>query len=369
MMAEIVRVPAAAIRRQLEEVFRKWGLSEAEIAPTAEIMVETDLRGIDSHGLAMLPLYAQWRRTGQLSFPAEIRVVRDAPVTALIDGGNGLGHAPSHKAMHLAVEKAKKTGLAAVAVRHSNHFGAAGAYALIAARAGLIGLAATSAGSATMVPTRGRKPMFGTNPMAFAAPAGKNKPFVLDMATSTVAVGKVKLAWFAGKPLPRGWTLDPSGREVTDAAEAFDGHGRLKPGYGMTPLGGSPELSSHKGYGLAALVEILCCMLPGATYLGTRDARRGKVDRQNIGHFFLAIDPAAFRDFGDYAFDVDDMADALRASEPVDPEQPVLVAGDPEDAAFAERSRDGVPVPDKLVAQVREIAREANAGFSLLDGA
>lgn len=368
-MAELVRVPAAAIRRQLEEVFRKWGLSEAEIAPTAEIMVETDLRGVDSHGLAMLPLYAQWRRTGQLTFPADIKLVRENPVTALIDGGNGLGHAPSHRAMRLAVEKAKKTGLAAVAVRHSNHFGAAGAYALIAAREGLIGLSATNAGSATMVPTRGRQPMFGTNPMAFAAPAGKNKPFVLDMATTTVAVGKVKLAWFAGKPLPRGWTLDPAGAEVTDAAEAFDGHGRLKPGYGMTPLGGTAELSSHKGYGLAALVETLCCMLPGATYIGTREARHGKVDRQNIGHFFLALDPAQFRDYDDYAFDMDDMIDALRASEPIDPEQPVLVAGDPEEAAFAERSRDGVPVPDKLVSQVREIAREANAGFSLLDGA
>lgn len=367
-MAEEVRAPAAAIRRQLEDVFAAWGLSEAEIGPTVDVMVETDLRGVDSHGLAMLPLYAQWRRNGMLTFPAQIRVVRESPVTGLIDGGNGLGHAPSVRAMSLAVAKAKQIGLAAVAVRRSNHFGAAGAYALIAARAGLIGLAATSAGSATIVPTRGRKPMFGTNPLAFAAPAGRNKPFVLDMATSTVAVGKVKLAWFAGKPLPPGWTLDPQGRQVTDAAEAFDGHGRVKPGYGMTPLGGLPEMSSHKGYGLAAMVEILCAMLPGATYIGTRDARRGKVDRQDVGHFFLALDPAAFRDFGDYAFDVDDMVDALRASEPVDPKQPVLVAGDPEDASYAERSRDGVPLPAKLIEQVRDIARESNARFSLLDG-
>ena len=329
-------------------------------------MVETDLRGIDSHGLAMLPLYARLREIGVLNVAPEIRVVQERPVMALIDADGGLGHAPAAMAMDMAIEKAKAAGLAAVAVRNSAHFGAAGAYAMRAAEAGLIGLALTNGKTPGVVPTRAKRPMYSTNPIAFAAPAGVNPPFVLDMATSTVAIGKVKLAWFAGKELPDGWTLDPEGRTVKDAGEAFDGHGRLKTGWGQTPLGGLAEMSSHKGYGLAIMVEILSAMLSGARYGATRAARgQGGEDSEDVGHFMLAIDPAAFRDPDGFAEDMDDMIDALRATPPIDPGEPVLVAGDPETAAHLERSEHGVPVPAKLIEQVRQISRAANAEFML----
>jgi LDH2 family malate/lactate/ureidoglycolate dehydrogenase len=364
-----IRIAAATIGAQLDAVFQAWGMPETSRRPTVEIMVETDLRGIDSHGLAMLPLYARLKEQGVLNVAPEIRVVNERPVTALIDADGGLGHAPAAKAMEMAIDKAKAAGLAAVAVRNSAHFGAAGAYAIMAAREGLIGMAVTNGKTPGVVPTRAKRPMFATNPIAFAAPAGVNEPFVLDMATSTVAIGKVKLAWFAGEELPDGWTLDPEGKTVTDAAEAFDGHGRLKTGYGQTPLGGFAEMSSHKGYGLAIMVEILSAMLSGARFGATREARGvDGTGGEDVGHFMLAIDPAAFRDAGDFAADMDDLIDALHATPPVDPSEPVLVAGDPETAAERERREHGVPVPAKLIEQVRQVCRAANAEFLLTDG-
>jgi LDH2 family malate/lactate/ureidoglycolate dehydrogenase len=196
--------------------------------------------------------------------------------------------------------------------------------------------------------------MFGTNPIAFAAPAGKNPPFSLDMATSTVAVGKTKLALLHGKPLPHGWAFDSAGKVTTDAAAAVASHR-------LTPLGGTPELSSHKGYGLAAMVEILCAMLTGAWFAPTREQRHPGEKRFNVGHFFLAMDPKAFRGEGEFEVDLDDMIAALRSAKRADPAQPVLVHGDPERAQMERREKDGIPVPDALAAQVRAIAKGCGA--------
>lgn len=361
MSAQTVNVPVDSIRAQIMGILTAWGMPDDLAAPTAAVMVETDLRGIDSHGIAMLPLYAELRRQGKIVDAPNIEVVRDHGVTALIDGGGGLGHAPSTMAMDLAVAKARDSGLAAVTVRNSNHFGAAGAYALMAARAGLVGMAMTNAGSRAIVPTQASEPVFGTNPIAFAAPARHNKPFVLDMATSTVAVGKVKLAVYNDKPMPEGWVVSDSGAAVTDGRDAFDGHGRLKPDYGVTPLGGLAALSSHKGYGLAAMVEVLCSMLPGAPFIGLLADRR----QHQTGHFFLALDPAAFRDPDEFADELDQMIDYLRALRPADPAQPVLVPGDPEDIAAQKRADNGVPVPALLQQALRDVCAECGATYLL----
>jgi LDH2 family malate/lactate/ureidoglycolate dehydrogenase len=261
-------------------------------------------------------------------------------------------------AIDLAIDKARAHGLGAVAVRNSNHYGAAGIYALRAAERGLIGLAMTNVWKPSVVPTRSAEAMFGTNPIAFAAPAKRNPPFVLDMATSTVAIGKLTIAWLNDKPIPEGWAVDDHGRPIRAAAVALK-H-RL-----LTPLGGVPRMSSHKGYGLAAMVEILCAMLPGAFYAATRPARHPEAHLYNIGHFFLAMDPAAFRPAGEFEDDLDDMVDALHRARPVDPAEPVLVPGDPEVAAKRERASEGIPVPERLAEQIRDIARAANAPFLL----
>lgn len=350
--------PADTIGRQLAAIFAAWGMPEAIARPTVEVMVETDLSGIDSHGIAMMPLYAEQRAEGRWVAAPEIRIVRETAVTGLIDGGHGLGHAPSVRAIGMAIEKAKASGLATIGVRNSNHYGAAGIYALRAAERGLIGVATTNVWKASVVPTRSRKAMFGTNPIAFAAPAGRNPPFVLDMATSTVAIGKLTVAKLNQKPIPEGWAVDDTGRPTIDPVTALK-H-RL-----LSPLGGIPGMSSHKGYGLAAMVEILSAMLPGAFYAPTRERHHPGTRHYNVGHFFLAIDPGAFRDPAEFCAEIDDMIDALHGAVPVDKGLPVLVPGDPEHTARALRQASGVPIPASLLAQIKEIARAAGAPFLL----
>jgi LDH2 family malate/lactate/ureidoglycolate dehydrogenase len=296
-----------------------------------------------------------------VSLNAEIKMVREMPATALLDGGGGLGHYPSYKAMKLAIDKCSVVGVGSVAVRNSNHYGAAGVYALLAAERGFIGLSTTSVWRPTVVPTFGAEPVFGTNPIAFAAPAGRHPPFCLDMATSTVALGKIKLAALHHQPIKPGWAVDEQGNPVLDPQEALK-HGQL------TPLGGSPEMSSHKGYGLAAMVEILSTMVPGAFYSTTRARRHPEAERYNVGHFFLAIDPRAFREEGEFQQDIDDLIDALRTSKRVDEKQPVLVAGDPEQACYAERSVRGIPVPLALAHKIRDLCETSGAPYLLERG-
>lgn len=350
------RVPGALLERQLAAILTAWGMPDDHVAIAAEKMVASDLRGIDSHGVAMMPMYDGIRRRGWLNVTPDVRLVTETPATGLVDGDGALGHIPAVRAMALAIDKAKAVGMGSVAVRDSNHFGAAGLYALMAAEQGLIGMATTSTWLPTIVPTFAAKPMFGTNPIAFAAPAGDNPPFVLDMATSTVAGGKVKLAILHNEPIPEGWAVDEAGRPVTDPVYANENRS-------FTPLGGSRLMGSHKGYGLAAMVEILSTMLPGAVYAPTRTARHADEPHANIGHFFLAMDPKAFRGEGAFEDDLDDMIDALRAVKRADPAQPVLVAGDPEVAAVDDRTENGVPMPADLIAQVRDLCAGCGAEF------
>jgi LDH2 family malate/lactate/ureidoglycolate dehydrogenase len=352
-----LRIPAEALRRQIMLVLAAWGMAEDQARITAERMVEADLRGVDSHGIANLPLYDEFRRGGHVNFRANVRVVRETPVTALFDGDGGLGHYPSTLAIDLAIEKCAQAGLALAVVRNSNHYGAAGVYVLRAAEKGFIGLCGTNTYKASIVPTFAAEPMFGTNPLAFAAPAKRNPPFVLDMATSTAAIGKFKLALMHGKSVPEGWAVDEQGRPLTDPARAIAL--RL-----ITPLGGTRELGSHKGYGLAAMVEILSAILPGALATPVR-VRASPAGLFDIGHFFLAIDPGCFREKGAFEADLDAMIDVLHAARRADPGQPVLVAGDPEIAEIEARTRQGIPVPRPLLDAIRAIAEAAPCEFVL----
>jgi LDH2 family malate/lactate/ureidoglycolate dehydrogenase len=215
-----------------------------------------------------------------------------------------------------------------------------------------------------MVPTFAAEPVLGTNPLAFAAPATRHPPFQLDMATTTVAAGKVKVHKLNHRPLPPGWVVDGNGQTVTDPEEAFR-YVFERPEGGITPLGGTREVGGHKGYGLAVMVHILGGALSGASFSPIRNRTQKPSDPHNIGHFFLAIDPRAFRRAGAFEEDLDQVIDVLHDTRRADPGQPVLVAGDPEMATRAERLRDGVPIPDDLMAQLREVARQAGVPFIL----
>ena len=212
---------------------------------TATHMVQTDLRGVDSHGIGMLPRYVDWWREGYLRPDSEPRVVRDDGAMALFDAGQGLGHYVATLAMRTAIAKARAYGIGVATVRNSSHFGAAANYSMLALEHDMIGFATTNMPVPAAVPTFGRKGMLSTNPLSFAAPAGRHAPFVLDMATTTVAMGKLVVASRWGTPIPEGWALDDRGQPATDPGIAL--RHRL-----LSPLGGSRELGGHKGYGLTS---------------------------------------------------------------------------------------------------------------------
>ncbi|MBI1774279.1 MAG: Ldh family oxidoreductase [Proteobacteria bacterium] len=351
-------VPADLLHRQITLVLASWGMDQDQVEITAKVMVDTDLRGVDSHGISMVPVYADWLKRGWLTLPAPITVASETPATAVVDAGHGLGHAPSVKAMELAIAKAKALGLAAAVVRNSTHYGAAGYYPRLAAAAGLMGWCVTNGQSKWVMPTFGAEPRFGTNPIAFAAPAKAEPPFVLDMATTTVAVGKIRNAAIERRAIPEGWATDAAGKPTTDGHIAYNGGS-------ATPLGGTPERSSHKGYGLAVMVEILSALLSGGTACPLSPKVAPDGHGLDNGHFMLVVDPKAFRPDGGFPGELDRLMISLRGTRPIDPKQPVLVAGDKEEKSATARAKTGIPVPPGLMAEVKKTCEAAGAKFLL----
>jgi LDH2 family malate/lactate/ureidoglycolate dehydrogenase len=350
--------PYETHRAQLKAILSAWGMPEENAEATADVLGWADLHGVDSHGISMIPGYDRLRRSGRADMQARPKIVKETPVSALIDGGGGLGHVPGRFAMQVAIDKAKAAGMAIAAVRSSAHFGATGYYTLMAAKEGLIGMACTSASSVQVAPTLGKEAKLGTDPWSFAAPAANGQPFLLDMATTTVAAGRIRNKANEGLECPPGWVLDKEGMPSTDPLEA-----REKGGF-LTSLGGSPEGSSYKGYGLAVMVNILGACLSGATLI-TDPARKTMQGGNDIGHCFIAIDPGLFRERGEFAADVGRFCEDLRATKPVDPAQPVMVAGDPQWRYAERRMREGIPVGAGLLSQIRQIAQACAAPWLL----
>lgn len=360
----MMKIHAETARRQILAVLHAWGMASDLADITADVMIETDLLGVDSHGISMLLMYDDMRQTGMLQLQARPAIVRDIGCTALIDGGAGLGHPVSSMAMHLAVDKALVHGIGAVGVRNSHHFGAAGIYARIASERGVLGLVTSSTRIVTMVPPHATVPVLGTNPLAFAAPAGRNRPFLLDMSTTTVPANKVKVHHLNDKPMPEGWVVDSEGQPVVDPHLGME-YMFKRAGGGLTPLGGTLEHGSHKGYGLAMMIQILASTLTGGSFSPIRNRTQKPGEPDNIGHFFLAIDPRFFREEGEFEQDLDVAIDVLHQTPCADPDEPVLVAGDPEAEARAERLRDGIPIPPKLADYIRDICARSGAAYLL----
>lgn len=357
-------VPSQTVAAQIVDILAAWGMAAETAALTADLMVETDLSGVDSHGVSMLMMYERMVRAGQVDLNAVPVVVAETPCTALIDAGRGLGHPVSRMGMNLAVDKALAVGIGAVGVRNSHHFGAAGVYARMAAERGVIGMVTSSTRTLALVPTRGGRAVLGTNPLAFAAPAGRNTDFCLDMATTTAALNKIKVYDFHARPLPTGWVVDETGNPLTDAAVAMANLFERGVG-GLTPLGANETLGGHKGYGLAMLVHILGGTLTGGSFSPIRNRTQKPGDPDNIGHFFLAIDPAAFRGPGEFEADLDAVIDEMHATPPADPARPVLVAGEPEAMTREQRLAEGIPIPKALADQIAAICERTGAPFRL----
>lgn len=357
-------VPYDRLHLQARSVLEAWGMPGELSAVTADLMCQADLLGVDSHGISMLPTYETKLRGGILNIAQAPVVVKRFGATALVDGKAGLGHPAGELGMRTAMELAAEHGVGVAVVFNSHHFGAAGAYARLALKQGMVALVGSSATHPIMVPTGAREPALGTNPIAFAAPGAGGDTFVLDMATTTVAANKVKVYDYYGKTLPPGWVVDAQGAHVTDSAQGMDWIFRQSSG-GLTPLGGTPEMGSHKGYGLAMMIQILSATLAGAAFAGNLHATRQPGDPDNVGHFMMALNPAAFREQADFQQDLSDMLGHLRGMPHVAKGETVKVAGDPENAMAARRAAEGVPLSDALKQQLRGVCERCGVAYVL----
>jgi len=343
---------------QMRTILLAWGMPEAQASQTAEVLGWADLHGVHSHGISMLVEYDQRYRAGRLKMDATYSIERETPVSLLVDGGGGMGHIAYHLGVSRAIEKATRTGIAVAAVRNSSHFGAVGYFTALAADAGLIGMGATSAAGIRVAPTGGAEAKLGTDPWSFAAPSADADPFLLDMATTTVAYGKIRNKMNEGQPMPVGWGYDNRGQVSTDPLDV------TRRGGFMSPLGGTLEGSSYKGYGLSMMVNILSSCLSGATLI-TDPMHTKKPQGFDIGHFFLAIDPKLFRPAGQFEADVATLSRSMRQTKPADPGVPVQVAGDPQWSIAEKYRRDGVPVGPGLRTKLLAVAEAAGVPWVL----
>ncbi|XP_067358244.1 uncharacterized oxidoreductase YjmC-like isoform X1 [Channa argus] len=286
----------------------------------AEVLVEGDHRGHYSHGLNRMDMYVKDIQTGICEKYGEPLVEKESAATALVDGKNLLGPVVGNFCMTLAIKKAKEVGIGWVVAHGSNHYGIAGYYAMQALKENMIGMTFTNT-SPLVVPTRGKECTLGTNPLSVAAPAMNGDSFVLDMATSAVAIGKVELYDRRGDPIPEGWGCDAKGQLTTDPSRVLNGGG-------LVPVGGSEATGGYKGYGLGMMVEVLCGILAGAQY--SKHIRTWKETGRvaNLGQCFVAINPENFAPgFSDR---MSDLLSIQRGVHSANPDIPVLVAGDPE---------------------------------------
>ena len=358
MTNQIVRVPVESLRRFVEDAFVALGVPAEDARICTDVLLASDLRGIESHGIGRLKVYADRIRKGQLSPVTELEVVRETPATAVIDGHSGMGQVIGHRAMRMAIEKARAVGLGAVAVRQSAHFGIAGYYPLMAVREGLIGITTTNA-RPSVLPTFGGEPMFGTNPIAFGAPSDEACPFLFDAATSVVPRGKLEVLSRAEKATPAGWVGGRDGKPATDTEAILGG---LNAGlYGLFPLGGPGEKSGgHKGYGLATIVEILCASLQGGAFLLDLASARpdGTLRKQNLGHFLLAIDIEAFGPIDEFRRTTGEILRSLRGARRADGAERIYTAGEKEWENERRIREEGVPVNPNLAADLRSVRED-----------
>ncbi len=361
-----IRVMPEPLMAFCVQIFVKLGVPKEDAEITADNLVAADLRGIGSHGVARLRRYVKGLQDGVMLPRPEIRVVHQTPATALVDGGDGLGQPVSKRAMRMAIEKARQVGAGFVTVRNSNHYGIAGYYAMMALEHEMIGFSMTNA-AVLVVPTFGRNSMLGTNPIAVAAPAGEEMPFVLDMATSTVPRGKLEVYNRQEKPLPLGWATDETGEPTTDAARVLGNFLKLAGG-GLLPLGGAGELfSGYKGYGMALLVDILSGVLPGAGYANNIYLKdeQGKSRPANVGHFFGALRVDGFRPVEEFKATMDDIIRRLKETPKAAGQERIYIHGEKEYEMAADRAENGVLLHPKVVADLKAMSGEFDVAYNL----
>ncbi|WP_345949116.1 Ldh family oxidoreductase [Mucilaginibacter sp. PAMB04274] len=346
--------PESTLRIFTQNIFTAIGCSEEHAQLAADVLLKSDLRGIDSHGVARLSGYVRLWEKQRINPTPNIRVVHETPTTATVDGDAGLGLVVAPFAMQVALQKAEQYGSGWVSVRNSNHFGIAGYHALMAVEQNMIGFAMTNA-SPLVAPTFGNERMLGTNPMCYAFPAGKYPPLIVDMATSAAANGKLEIAQRSGKPVPEGWIQDASGQYTTDPHA-------LKSGGSLLPLGSDREHGSHKGFGLSATVDILSGVLSGANYgpwvppFVAFMEPSANPPGEGIGHFLGAMRVDGFRPIDDFIDNLDNWIARFKNAQTANPAQKVIIPGEPELEAEQDRKLNGIPLVQAVVDDLNTLA-------------
>lgn len=344
-----------------ESVFKKMGHSEKDATMAAKVLISADIRGIDSHGIARLSGYVRLWEANRVNSRPNVKIVYQTPSTAVVDGDAALGLIAGPSAMKIAIEKAKNVGTGWVAVKNSNHYGIAGYHSMMALEEDMIGISMTNA-SPLVAPTFSTDRMLGTNPISIAIPTKTQPPFVADMATTTIANGKLEVLQRKSEDAPLGWVQDKDGNPTTDCES-------VKKGGALLPLGGDKEHGSHKGYILSSIVDIFSAILSGANYgpwvppfvnfLQTSERSVG----EGIGHFFGAMRVDAFRPKKDFFNHIDNWISTFRNCKPIAGQEKVLIPGDLERTMEKEKMTHGISLSLSVIKDMNSLAEKFNLEF------
>ena len=347
------------LNRFCQDVFESFGFTKEESGIITDVLLTADLYGFESHGMQRMVRYHKGIEKGTIHPKEQPEIVFETPVSAVVDGHNGMGQLISLFAMNKAIEKAKKTGIGIVSVRNSNHFGIAGYYTKMACDQGLLGMSCTNS-EAIMVPTFGKQAMLGSNPIAVSMPA-EPYPFFFDCSTTVVTRGKLEMYNKSGTPLPDGWALDKNGHASNDAPDVL-ANIVSKGGGGIMPLGGCEEVSgSHKGYGYGMICELFSSILS----LGvTSDQCCTFSDKTGICHGFMAIDPAIFGDPEKIKQHFSDYLEAVRESPKADGKDRIYTHGEKEILAEKDRRENGIPVNDNTMVELANLCEYLKLDFA-----
>jgi LDH2 family malate/lactate/ureidoglycolate dehydrogenase len=349
---------AEDLKRYVIRFLTHYDVSEEDARIAAEILIAADLRGVDSHGIIRLDTYYGSRlRAGLIDPKTPLTVIHETPAALSLDAGTGLGQVAGYRAMQRCIEKAQTVGLSMVTVRNSNHYGIAGYYAMMALPHDMIGISFTNS-QPLVAPTYGRSAVLGTNPMAIAAPAGHNRPYVLDMATSIVPIGRVTVYQKTGRPIPEGWGINADGQITTDPNAVLQGGALLA-------LGGSDVMRGYKGYGLSLMVDIFCGILAGASF-GRHVGHSKEALPADVGHFFAAIQIDAFRDRKDFIEDMDRMLDELKNSPKAVDQERIYIHGEKEFELAERYIKEGVPIYEEVVKGLKDTGEKVGIPFDVV---
>ncbi len=334
------------LRNYIVRFLTQLKISRADAEITADILIAADLRGVDSHGIIRLDTYYGSRlRKGLIDPTSPFKVLQETATTLAIDGGMGMGQVVSFHAMQLCIEKARQSGIAMATVRNSNHYGIAGYYAMMALAQDMIGISFTNS-QPLVAPTYGRKAILGTNPIAVAVPANQSAPYVLDMATSIVPIGRITVYQKAGEEIPLGWGIDQNGQVTSDPNAVLNGGA-------LMPLGGIDLMRGYKGYGLGLLVDIFSGVLSGAAF--GEDVAHPSQDRPaNVGHFFGAVCIDAFRPVAEFKKDMDTLLDQLKNSPKAVGHERIYIPGEKEFERAELNAKKGIPLLSTVVDMLKE---------------